>query len=204
MAIQFLRGTKSNLEASSNIFMPGQPVFETDSGQLKIGDGINKYTSLPYVGATSGGSSEFSFTTQTVGRMYTIMTAGHYRRIVMYGALDKVFNVFRPDENPPIVNQLRWDSVVNGIYSLNSSYTNGAAFIIMNYDNLWADCGYTIDHVIASNLISDTGSVFFNTTRVGDGGRLDVSAFFIKTDDRTSPPAVIDIDTYFTIDGFID
>ena len=61
MAIQFLRGTKSTLSSSNQIFLAGQPVFESDSGQLKIGDGVNSFSNLPYVGeglssGLSGGS----------------------------------------------------------------------------------------------------------------------------------------------------
>lgn len=58
MAIQFLRGTKSTLSNSNQIFLAGQPVFESDSGQLKIGDGVNSFSNLPYVG--EGLSSELS------------------------------------------------------------------------------------------------------------------------------------------------
>ena len=59
MAIQFLRGTKSTLSSSNQIFLAGQPVFESDSGQLKIGDGVNSFSNLPYVGEglSSGGGS---------------------------------------------------------------------------------------------------------------------------------------------------
>lgn len=56
--IQFLRGTSSQLQSSNQIFAAGQPVFESDSGQLKIGDGLKTFANLPYVGAgLSGGGS---------------------------------------------------------------------------------------------------------------------------------------------------
>lgn len=56
--IQFLRGTSSQLQSSNQIFAAGQPVFESDSGQLKIGDGLKTFANLPYVGAgLSGGVS---------------------------------------------------------------------------------------------------------------------------------------------------
>lgn len=58
MAIQFLRGNKSTLEASQQIFLPGQPIYEQDSGQLKIGNGSDIYSALKYVGASSSGGSE--------------------------------------------------------------------------------------------------------------------------------------------------
>lgn len=51
--IQLLRGTKSQLETSQTVFADGQPVFEKDTGQLKIGNGIGNFASLPYVGSSS-------------------------------------------------------------------------------------------------------------------------------------------------------
>ena len=53
--IQFLRGNKSQLEASQTIFGDGQPIFEKDTGQLKVGNGVDVFSSLPYVGASSSG-----------------------------------------------------------------------------------------------------------------------------------------------------
>lgn len=58
--IQFLRGTQSQLNSSSQILSSGQPVFESDTGQLKIGNGSSRISELPYVGsifASEGGDS---------------------------------------------------------------------------------------------------------------------------------------------------
>ena len=59
--IQFLRGTSSQLQSSNQIFAAGQPVFESDSGQLKVGDGLKTFANLPYVGAglSGGGSNQY-------------------------------------------------------------------------------------------------------------------------------------------------
>lgn len=53
--IQFLRGTSSQLQSSNQVFAAGQPIFESDSGQLKIGNGTSTFANLPYVGASSTG-----------------------------------------------------------------------------------------------------------------------------------------------------
>lgn len=45
----FKKGTKAELEASSSIPREGEPIFETDTGRLKIGDGVSTYASLSYV-----------------------------------------------------------------------------------------------------------------------------------------------------------
>ena len=66
--IQFLRGSKAQLESNSTIIAAGQPVFESDTGQLKIGTGSSRYSSLPYVGSIfeydpgSGGESSTDIT----------------------------------------------------------------------------------------------------------------------------------------------
>lgn len=71
--IQFLRGNKSQLEASQTIFGDGQPIFEKDTGQLKVGNGVDVFSSLPYVGASSSGGYVFEGTAKngslTIGNM---------------------------------------------------------------------------------------------------------------------------------------
>ena len=63
--IQFMRGTKSQLNNNSSIIAAGQPVFESDTGQLKIGNGSSRYSALEYVGSifenTSSGGGEVTF-----------------------------------------------------------------------------------------------------------------------------------------------
>lgn len=49
MAIQFLRGTKSKVAASTKVLADGQPLYETDTNKLKVGDGSTEAKSLPYV-----------------------------------------------------------------------------------------------------------------------------------------------------------
>lgn len=63
--IQFLRGTKSQLNSNSTVIAAGQPVFELDTGQLKIGTGNSRYSALEYVGSifenTGGGGGDVTF-----------------------------------------------------------------------------------------------------------------------------------------------
>ena len=49
MAIQFLRGTKSKVAASTKVLADGQPLYEKDTNKLKVGDGSTQAKSLPYV-----------------------------------------------------------------------------------------------------------------------------------------------------------
>lgn len=56
--VQFKRGTKVNLELvlrDANKPLVGEPIWETDTNKMKVGDGINNYADLPYIG---GGESQ--------------------------------------------------------------------------------------------------------------------------------------------------
>jgi len=54
--IQLRRGMKANLKLVNPMLKEGEPISEIDTGRLKIGDGINRYNSLKYVGGGSGGA----------------------------------------------------------------------------------------------------------------------------------------------------
>lgn len=93
MAIQFLRGTKSTLASSNQIFLAGQPVFESDSGQLKIGDGVNSFSTLPYVGeglSSGGGGSITAGTYHSVDSRTAYIDVTENYRIVIRRSLTTI------------------------------------------------------------------------------------------------------------------
>lgn len=48
-SIQFLRGTQSKIDASTQIALAGQPVFATDTNRLYVGDGSKQIKELEYL-----------------------------------------------------------------------------------------------------------------------------------------------------------
>lgn len=48
--IQFRRNTAANATSSNPTLAAGEPGFETDTGKVKIGDGVTQWNSLAYVG----------------------------------------------------------------------------------------------------------------------------------------------------------
>lgn len=50
MAIQIRRGTKAAITAANPTLAVGEPVFETDTGMMKVGDGSTAWNSLRYLG----------------------------------------------------------------------------------------------------------------------------------------------------------
>lgn len=71
--IQLRRDTAANWEINDPTPSAGEPCFETDTGKLKIGDGITTYCRLPYQGGTSGtlGNLVTTDTTQTISGVKT-------------------------------------------------------------------------------------------------------------------------------------
>jgi hypothetical protein len=62
---QFKRGLREVLEAKLTptglgVLLAGEPAFETDTGQLKIGNGEDSYKDLPYVGNGVGSPDSFA------------------------------------------------------------------------------------------------------------------------------------------------
>lgn len=48
MALQIRRGTAAAITTANPTLAAGEPVWESDTGRLKIGDGTTAWTSLPY------------------------------------------------------------------------------------------------------------------------------------------------------------
>lgn len=119
--IQFMRGSKSQLDSLQTILPSGQPVFEEDSGQLKIGNGSSLYSALPYVGAASS-SMQLSGTTNN----YTIdLGQGlQYRYLCkqMTEWTDSLGRSINPD-----VGEYEWVDILSGSKSIwTLAYTSGA------------------------------------------------------------------------------
>ena len=48
--LQFKRGLSTNWAKYEGILLAGEPGFETDTGKMKIGNGVDLWKDLPYVG----------------------------------------------------------------------------------------------------------------------------------------------------------
>lgn len=67
--IQFMRGTSTSASSSNQVLQAGQPFYEIDTHQLKIGDGSTRYSSLPYIGGSSSSTAS--------GKKYATVVIGH-------------------------------------------------------------------------------------------------------------------------------
>ena len=63
--IKFRRDTSANWTSVNPIPAQGEPCYETDTGKLKIGNGSDSYTTLPYVSNGGGSSGDLPIATAT-------------------------------------------------------------------------------------------------------------------------------------------
>jgi hypothetical protein len=59
---QLRRSTSSNWTYTNPILKAGEPGFESDSYKLKIGDGVNRWNTLPYLGKAQGPTGSIQYT----------------------------------------------------------------------------------------------------------------------------------------------
>ena len=80
--IQLKRGAKNILELvlkNSNRPASGEPIYELDTGRLKIGDGINDYADLAYFGKKLVYNNIFEFpTVGEEGTLYIVNNGNSY------------------------------------------------------------------------------------------------------------------------------
>jgi hypothetical protein len=78
VTLKLKRGTSTEWSTTNPTLAVGEPGFETDSGKMKIGDGIATWTNLPYVTAkTNPLTDSVSFGVDTTGQGNNSVAIGH-------------------------------------------------------------------------------------------------------------------------------
>ena len=56
LAVKYIyrRDTAANWTSTNPVLSEGEPAYETDTGSVKIGDGVTVWTSLPYAVGAEG------------------------------------------------------------------------------------------------------------------------------------------------------
>lgn len=65
--IRIKRGTAAQWTTQNPILLLGEPGFEKDTGKIKVGDGVNTWSALSYVGGGGGSSPSGSATITITG-----------------------------------------------------------------------------------------------------------------------------------------
>lgn len=125
--IQFLRGTKSVLEDSSNVPAEGQPIYVTDTGLLKIGNGIDVFDDLPYQGVfaeqvhTTTSSIHWvnwinSHRRLTFGHQYIDLSRLNFQQLTNPGPTGLSYYAARFDSTNVLYNDTSIGAIVNDIW----------------------------------------------------------------------------------------
>lgn len=187
--IQLLRGNSSTLNASQQIFAEGQPIFEKDTQKLKIGNGVDIYSALKYIGE-SGGSSP------SMLQKYSIHS------ILTHGDIIEVFLFFLTISDtrdvigtPNTTEGKSWQRVTEGVYYLADRYTNGASISYSIQDTVEYCCsGFDASNITwidTSVMCQDvTATPWASVIPMYSGN---ICMYWIETDDDNTPPDPNDI-----------
>lgn len=101
MTIQLRRGTAAEWDSANPVLASGEPSFEKDTGNFKIGDGSTAYNSLPPF--ASGGDASTDTATSVDGELVAFKGTGGklLQRVAGTGAIlltDGVYDVVDPAE----------------------------------------------------------------------------------------------------------
>ena len=148
---QFRRDTLCNWSNSDPLLQAGEPGFEIDTNSFKIGDGINKWRSLPYI------QSPLVFTQNGSARILSgYKESGEIRTVRSTNLSGNMLNINLASFDPILAargipsNFLDWDVASLGF---SVSVTNPT-----DYTTEY------IDAVVSSNVISGVFSVLTNFT----------------------------------------
>ena len=148
ITIQFKRGTKANLEEKlvpEQLGVPakGEPIWETDTNKLKIGDGLSSYTNLPY------------FSNDSIDE---IILEGYYDPVTTY-FYDKAPEEVDRQRLPEWSNRIYRDMATNSIY-----YFKSLGRFIKLYDGvkLYDTYGQNVDGAMTQKAVTNAvGDITF-------------------------------------------
>ena len=97
--IQLKRGQSSSWTALNPILAPGEPGFEMDTGRLKIGNGVDDWVNLNYVGENEIVNAATHYDFPSLGRPDVIYKAEEERKIYQWNSSKLAYEVVSEEES---------------------------------------------------------------------------------------------------------
>lgn len=156
MAIQFLRGTKSAITAENPVLLAGQPCFETDTGQMKVGNGTAAYNSLPYVGSDTGSTVSYGSSSTAAGTAAKVATIANYKLVT--GALVLIeFTATNTAANPTLnISSTGAKAIYYNGAAVTASYLKAQHIYMMRYNGTQYDIVGDIDTAGTDTKVTNT------------------------------------------------
>lgn len=91
VTILFKRGTAARWKELNLILRAGEPGFVTDENRFKIGDGINQWNDLPYVGESEVFNAQTHYDFPSIGKVNTIYKAESEQKIYQWNSTKLIY-----------------------------------------------------------------------------------------------------------------
>lgn len=96
--IQFKRGTAEAMARVNPLLAAGEPGFVIDENRFKIGDGINFWNDLPYVGESSVINAKTHFDFPSIGKVNAIYKAEEEKKIYQWNSSDMKYEIISEEQ----------------------------------------------------------------------------------------------------------
>lgn len=97
--IRFKRGTEARWKEVNPILLSGEPGFETDTGKIKVGDGVTRWTDLGYIGESSVVNASTHYDFPSIGKVDVLYKAESEKKIYQWNPTDMKYEPMDSDDD---------------------------------------------------------------------------------------------------------
>ena len=183
---QLKRGTAERWQELNIVLNPGEPGFEIDTGQLKIGDGTTPWSELPYVGDGNSGTSNNDH--HFIYEIIVSNGANHLEAIETY------FNGIIPHKNDIVIIK---ENIYNNEQFTHTAYSyDGTRWIAFdgnyNANNVYFDTDFIFTKPIGVINIPASGSI------IVDAAGKNIQQFFAELFAEEEYPTLPEVKVFLT------
>lgn len=84
--------------------MAGEPGFETDTGKIKVGDGVTRWTDLGYIGESSVVNASTHYDFPSIGKVDVLYKAESEKKIYQWNPTDMKYEPMDSNDDDEILD----------------------------------------------------------------------------------------------------
>ena len=96
--IRFKRGQSTSWTQQNPTLYPGEPGFEMDTGRFKIGNGVDRWNDLPYIGETDVVNAATHYDFPSIGRANAIYKAEEEKKIYQWNSMSLAYELISEEK----------------------------------------------------------------------------------------------------------
>lgn len=97
--IRFKRGTADRWNEVNPVLMDGEPGYETNTGKVKIGNGVSAWKDLTYLGEKSVVNASTHYDFPSIGKVDVIYKAESEKKIYQWNPSMMKYEALDPDDD---------------------------------------------------------------------------------------------------------